>query len=579
MSLKHSLDQYVQLVQGHPTLPPELVTRGVELRERLASGQLHLAVLGQFKRGKSTLINALLGAEILPDGVLPVTLVPVFLRFGSRPDLQVHYANARGSEGGPLDSLRDFVAEASNPQNNKNVSHVDVFYPAPLLQGGIVLIDTPGVGSTQQHNTDTTLDFLPRCDAGILVLSTDPPITAAEVTFLEQLRPHVAQLFFVLNKIDYLDEGSIVEAEHFLRETLQTSLGMEVPHIFALSARQGLRARLKGDTRELELSGIPQLERALLAFGASSKQTVLSRAIQRKAANLVNEADQFLALEQRALQLPLEALEQRMAAFSAYADASRRQRREIGDGLVGDEKRLREQLETAVGGLRERALVEMDRQAEDCGMPTHDREHSDRFHRAARRFFDEEREALSRLFRRQMTDVLTERTEAVRGVREDLRREAARLLDIPHFPLEAEETMVELAGPTWALEHLSARQRPSFSERLLPQSLRQKHQARRRQELVRELVVRNVEKVRWWGLQTVQESVRRFRQEMEAEMEETIQQIERALQAGRDQHASQAGSQRATEAAIAGQRARLGQIRHAIEHQHADRPQGREIPA
>ncbi len=212
--LQQLIDRFIALVQECPALPAELAQDAAMLRERLSSGQLHLAVMGQFKRGKSTLINALLGAEILPDGVLPVTLVPVFLHYGPQPEFEIRFANGRAPERYCVERLGDFVNEANNPKNRENVSRVDLFYPADLLQRGIVLIDTPGIGSTLQHNTDTTLDFLPRCDAAVVVLSADPPITAAEVAFLQQLQPHVARLFFVLNKIDYLDSEQGIITPH-----------------------------------------------------------------------------------------------------------------------------------------------------------------------------------------------------------------------------------------------------------------------------------------------------------------------------------------------------------------------------
>ena len=65
-------------------------------------------------------------------------------------------------------------------------------------------IDTPGVGSTLRHNTEAAIAVSPQCHAGFFVLSADPPVTEAELVYLERVRPHVAQLFFILNKIDYL---------------------------------------------------------------------------------------------------------------------------------------------------------------------------------------------------------------------------------------------------------------------------------------------------------------------------------------------------------------------------------------
>ncbi|MDN5344604.1 MAG: hypothetical protein PWQ18_715 [Clostridia bacterium] len=90
-------------------------------------------------------------------------------------------------------------------QQGNKLSQVEVFYPSPLLSKGVVLIDTPGIGSTFRHNTEATLNFLPQCDAALFLVSADPPITEVEVEFLKAVRSRVTHLFFILNKVDYLN--------------------------------------------------------------------------------------------------------------------------------------------------------------------------------------------------------------------------------------------------------------------------------------------------------------------------------------------------------------------------------------
>jgi GTPase Era involved in 16S rRNA processing len=97
-----------------------------------------------------------------------------------------------------------FVSEEANPKNQLGIDRVELFYPSPLLSPGIVLIDTPGVGSTLRHNTDTALRVLSECDAAMFVISVDPPITELEIEYLQQIKPKAAKLLYVLNKIDYV---------------------------------------------------------------------------------------------------------------------------------------------------------------------------------------------------------------------------------------------------------------------------------------------------------------------------------------------------------------------------------------
>lgn len=573
MSLQQTIYDLRQLLREHPTLPAELSAEAESLRDRLTAGQLHLAVLGQFKRGKSTLINALLGAELLPSGVLPVTLVPVFLRFGDRPDLEIRFANGHSPEHYPTNALGEFVNEANNPENVKQVKQVDLRYPADLLHNGIVLIDTPGVGSTRKHNTEMTLDFLPRCDAAIVVLSADPPITAAEIEFLQQLKPHVAHFLFVLNKIDYLDNGGAAEAARFLYETLKHQAEISEPQIVTVSARQGLQARLENDRGLWSRSGMDNLEQKLMAFAVNGKQAALEEAVRRKALNLALQADQLLAVEQQAMQMPLVELEQKIAIFKTYARTAQQQRQEILDRLTGDAARLKDQLEDSAEALREKARIELRQLAEAYELPTHEEKRAEDFHREVRAFFDRERNAAGAQFRDVLRAVLIERAESVRQIRENLRQEASSLLDVPHFSLLAEEVVVELAEPGWTVERLPVPVKPEFSVLWLPKSWQARQYARQREKLVSELTIRNVEKIRWWILKTIRESIASFRQNVTYELEETIQQIDRALQTGYQRRQSEKENVEEVLADLIIYRNRLNQIRSSMERdtaQHAD---------
>ena len=135
--------------------------------ERVAEGRFFLACVGQFKRGKSTLINALVGRAVLPAGVAPITSVPTVLRYGAEYSARVRIASGEWSPIDPA-SLMAFVSETENPGNAKNVAGIEVFAPSPLLASGMNLVDTPGIGSVFDANTSATQDFLPHIDAAPL---------------------------------------------------------------------------------------------------------------------------------------------------------------------------------------------------------------------------------------------------------------------------------------------------------------------------------------------------------------------------------------------------------------------------
>jgi ribosome biogenesis GTPase A len=176
----------------------KLLERLAHLHQRLATECFQLAVLGQFKRGKSTLLNALLRADVLPVGVVPVTAIPTFLNAAATPGLRVTYLSGQIEElevDGP-ESLRErltaLVTEERNPGNTLRIARVEVRIPSPLLERGVVLIDTPGVGSTFRHNTAAADAILPECDATLFVVSPDPPITQVEIEFLARIRQPAA---------------------------------------------------------------------------------------------------------------------------------------------------------------------------------------------------------------------------------------------------------------------------------------------------------------------------------------------------------------------------------------------------
>jgi len=238
------------------------------LKNRLLDRRFHLAVIGQFKRGKSTLLNALISEPILPVSVIPLTAVPTFIHFGSASTIRVHYSDNRRVEKFSGASTSDrtaflvkYVTEEGNPRNRLGVTEVELVLPASILSKGVVLIDTPGIGSTYRHNTQVTLNFLQQCDAALFLISAYLPIKDVELDFLRQVRQKVPRLFFVLNKVDYLHADECDQALSFFRKILIEHLEIDedIP-IFCISARRGMEAKVKQNKEEWVESGVAELE-------------------------------------------------------------------------------------------------------------------------------------------------------------------------------------------------------------------------------------------------------------------------------------------------------------------------------
>lgn len=272
---------------------------------RLAEGRFHVVAVGQFKRGKSTLLNALVGEPVLPMGVTPVTTVITILRAGRTRAARVHFLGGRSSDVAPSE-ISAFVSEAQNPGNAKRVKAVEVMLPSPLLATGMCLVDTPGVGSVFDANTRATLEFVPHIDAALVVLGADPPISGDEIRLLEAVAERIDDLIFVLNKADKLSDAELAEAVHFTRGVLAERLDRPVPQVFEVSAVERLQHRAPSrDWRRLEST----LAEMANSAGTRIVEASVRRALQRLAGRLRRELEERRA----ALRRPLEESEQRLA--------------------------------------------------------------------------------------------------------------------------------------------------------------------------------------------------------------------------------------------------------------------------
>jgi GTP-binding protein EngB required for normal cell division len=184
------------------------------VRDRIASQRLRVLVAGEAKRGKSTLVNALLDRTVLPAAVTPLTAVPTTVRYGDDPRTEVFFADGH-EEKHSLAALEDLVTERGNPGNRRGLQRVIAYVDAAVLTDGVELVDTPGTGSVFTWDTQAAYDALETMDAAIFVLTADPPISASERDLLRRVATLSVTTFVVLNKVDRLDRAELVEASEF----------------------------------------------------------------------------------------------------------------------------------------------------------------------------------------------------------------------------------------------------------------------------------------------------------------------------------------------------------------------------
>ncbi len=297
-----------------------------DLKSRLARGRLHLAVLGQFNRGKSTFLNAITGLDVLPTSVLPSTSVPTIIAYGKELSCCVRFLDSkpplfvRQSADAIRDTLTKYVAEENNPNNQLCVKEVEVTTPSPLLENGTVLLDTPGFGSTHVHNTRTALTVLTECDAAIFLLSADPPLTQTELEFLKQVNLYVPRIFFVVNKIDLLSHNELAAIDAFITNIFV--MQMKYPadlKLFHICARKGALA--KGDLQSSNWieSGINEIKTEVLDFMIREKYFTLSEALNDKFKESINAIEQKILEEINDYKNPLSKLK---SEYSIITDQS-----------------------------------------------------------------------------------------------------------------------------------------------------------------------------------------------------------------------------------------------------------------
>ena len=302
------------------------------LAQRTAEGRFYVACVGQFKRGKSTLLNALLGDRILPTGVLPLTTVPTVVRFGNSRRARVRFEAGTWTDIPPEDLAR-YVSEELNPENEKQVIGVEVFSPSRLLAQGMCLVDTPGLGSVFSGNTAATRAFIPHIDAGIVVVGADPPIAGDELALVEEIAKQVGELLVVINKADRTSDDERRIAKAFTVKMLQNRLRRSVDSVFEVSAEEHLRN--EGPERDWR-----RLVGALQRLVAESGRALVQRSAERGFKRLSEELLALIAEERDALIRPIEESELRIRSLRQTLSEAERSLRDVRYLFMAEEHRL-----------------------------------------------------------------------------------------------------------------------------------------------------------------------------------------------------------------------------------------------
>jgi ribosome biogenesis GTPase A len=302
------------------------------LAARVSEGRFYLACIGQFKRGKSTLINALIGEPVLPVGFIPVTAVPTVIRYGAHKKARIQFRDGAWQQVAPSD-LAQYVSEQHNPENTKGVGGAEVFVPCALLSTGMCLVDTPGLGSVFTGNTAATQAFIPHIDAALVVVGADPPLAGEELALVEAVGRQVQNLLLVLNKADRATEAERSAAVRFTQQVLEKRLRRSVGPIFEVSATDCLENR--GPERDWD-----KLLAALHHLVQGSGRQLIQAACERGVQRLSEQLMVIICEEREALERPIEESERRIAAMKETIAEAERSMREVEFLWMAEQRHL-----------------------------------------------------------------------------------------------------------------------------------------------------------------------------------------------------------------------------------------------
>ncbi len=242
---------------------------GTDVVNKLEADRFHLVVVGEFNHGKTTFVNALLGAEVLPVGVTPTTAVIHHLEYAAEPRAELVRASGERTAM-PFEEVRKFAVgqEKGSESATSEVKHLEVFYPAELLRERIVLVDTPGVNDLSLQRADITYSYIPRSDAVLFLVDAGQPLKESERVFLNEklLGQSRDKIIFVVTKKDIWTDDEEEEALAYIRTELAKLI--RTPVVFAVSAKRAA----EGHPEE---SGMPELLGHLTKFLAEERGRIL----------------------------------------------------------------------------------------------------------------------------------------------------------------------------------------------------------------------------------------------------------------------------------------------------------------
>ncbi len=268
------MDGMVAFQKAYPKFDFPKVSENFKLtRELIEKGEFNLAVCGKVKNGKSSLINALIGRELLPVCTDVATSRVFKISHSNEEKFYVVYGNGDRKEISQ-DELATYgsqvvINKKGEADIEKTISYIQVFTPMDFLPEGVSMIDTPGIGSTYPHHTAITKQYIKQADAAMFVMNPTP-LEDIEVDFLKEIVSVTPGILFVTTKIDQNGNDSVEESLKRNRQIIETAVGSELPFgisMLKMSSKLLLEAAAEKDEMtsafNYEISGYDDVKSAM----------------------------------------------------------------------------------------------------------------------------------------------------------------------------------------------------------------------------------------------------------------------------------------------------------------------------
>lgn len=316
-----------------------------ELIEQFSSRSYKVAVIGEFKRGKSSLINALLGTQILPTDILPTTAVINRIRYATEQKIMIYYKNGEIQESS-IESLSQYATKLDKEKElfSETIREIVVQYPTVFGQKHIEVIDTPGLNDNEAM-TEITLNVLGEIDTAIVVISATMPLSMTEQKLIAELikQDNIYNLVFAVTFIDRVSDEvdeqdrvvsliknrlSVDTYELFCQSHSEEALEkkakriLENPNVFAVSSKQAMDGFVKGKHQLLEKSRFKDFKYNLFTLLTANQENDCVLKIQRICKKIETNVASWSENYQIAIKTELQNTTQRIQELEKLADSA-----------------------------------------------------------------------------------------------------------------------------------------------------------------------------------------------------------------------------------------------------------------